>query len=540
MLDPEEIERAVARQTIEVAPLAYMRGRTLSNAFVILDEAQNTTTEQMFMLLTRIGPNSKCVVTGDVTQIDLPSNKRSGLVEALQALKRCQNRDRLFQRTRCGPARTRARHHQRLSAASFARGGRRAKIDVPLPQTQCADQARSRFAQDAPPPQFERLPTFPRIRALREVDCLHRLRHRAGHSDFSMDSSRSRQKRSSSRCSSCGRGDSALDQSAKDIRANVAAATRFRTVLVQLAATKLVLILCHSRTFASLRPETAALIAPYALAPMVLSVLLGRNHGLYAAIFVSLWTRLLFEKLRCAAFGVRLDQRIHRGLSHSPSSPAEPFDSGRLRRRPGHLAFVAHFRHHRSDRSLRPTRQRLAIARPAKRARHRQRHRHRHHRGRHVTALEHLFRITTDISWLEASDLNHPLLRRMTIEAPGTYHHSLVVANLAEAAAEAIGANATLCRVCSYFHDIGKVGEAGLFHREHELRAQPARRSRADHERPDHHRARQRRRGPRAQTQPATARSSTSSSSITARRWSIISTSARCSNRKTRAPAARS
>ncbi len=87
MLDGDEIERLVARQTIEVAPLAYMRGRTLSDAFVILDEAQNTTTEQMFMLLTRIGMNSKCVVTGDVTQIDLPSNKRSGLVEALQALK---------------------------------------------------------------------------------------------------------------------------------------------------------------------------------------------------------------------------------------------------------------------------------------------------------------------------------------------------------------------------------------------------------------------------------------------------------------------
>src|ERR1700736_3515785 len=87
MLEPEEIERLVARQTIEVAPLAYMRGRTLGNAFVILDEAQNTTTEQMFMLLTRIGPNSKCVVTGDITQIDLPPNKRSGLVEALQALK---------------------------------------------------------------------------------------------------------------------------------------------------------------------------------------------------------------------------------------------------------------------------------------------------------------------------------------------------------------------------------------------------------------------------------------------------------------------
>ncbi|MBX6325984.1 MAG: PhoH family protein [Chthoniobacterales bacterium] len=87
MLEPEELERAMARQTIEVAPLAYMRGRTLNDAFVILDEAQNTTTEQMFMLLTRIGLNAKCVVTGDVTQIDLPANKRSGVVEALQALK---------------------------------------------------------------------------------------------------------------------------------------------------------------------------------------------------------------------------------------------------------------------------------------------------------------------------------------------------------------------------------------------------------------------------------------------------------------------
>ena len=87
MLEPEEIERLMARQIIEIAPLAYMRGRTLGNAFVILDEAQNTTTEQMFMLLTRMGPRSKCVVTGDVTQVDLPPNKRSGLVEALQALK---------------------------------------------------------------------------------------------------------------------------------------------------------------------------------------------------------------------------------------------------------------------------------------------------------------------------------------------------------------------------------------------------------------------------------------------------------------------
>jgi phosphate starvation-inducible PhoH-like protein len=87
MLEAEEMERALAREVIEVAPLAYMRGRTLNHAFIILDEAQNATTEQMFMLLTRMGMNSKCVVTGDVTQIDLPANKRSGLVEAVQALK---------------------------------------------------------------------------------------------------------------------------------------------------------------------------------------------------------------------------------------------------------------------------------------------------------------------------------------------------------------------------------------------------------------------------------------------------------------------
>jgi len=87
MLEAEELQRYMERNIIEIAPLAYMRGRTLSRAFVVLDEAQNTTTEQMFMFLTRLGAESKCVVTGDQTQIDLPMNRRSGLVEALQALK---------------------------------------------------------------------------------------------------------------------------------------------------------------------------------------------------------------------------------------------------------------------------------------------------------------------------------------------------------------------------------------------------------------------------------------------------------------------
>jgi len=87
MLEPEEIQRYMDRGVIEIAPLAYMRGRTLSNSFVILDEAQNTTTEQMFMFLTRIGSDSRCVITGDRTQIDLPKNKRSGLIEAAEALR---------------------------------------------------------------------------------------------------------------------------------------------------------------------------------------------------------------------------------------------------------------------------------------------------------------------------------------------------------------------------------------------------------------------------------------------------------------------
>jgi phosphate starvation-inducible PhoH-like protein len=87
MIEPEEIQRYMDKGIIEIAPLAYMRGRTLSRSFVILDEAQNTTTEQMFMFLTRLGMDSKCVVTGDPTQVDLPHSRKSGLVEALQALK---------------------------------------------------------------------------------------------------------------------------------------------------------------------------------------------------------------------------------------------------------------------------------------------------------------------------------------------------------------------------------------------------------------------------------------------------------------------
>src|SRR6267143_969242 len=87
MLEPEKVDRYREKNVIEIAPIAFMRGRTLNDSFVILDEAQNTTSEQMKMFLTRLGFNSKAVITGDITQIDLPNARRSGLVEAIDILK---------------------------------------------------------------------------------------------------------------------------------------------------------------------------------------------------------------------------------------------------------------------------------------------------------------------------------------------------------------------------------------------------------------------------------------------------------------------
>ena len=87
MVPFEKVQSMIHRRIIEIAPLAYMRGRTLSDAFIILDEAQNTKTVQMKMFLTRIGPRSRVVITGDITQIDLPSRERSGLVEAVEVLR---------------------------------------------------------------------------------------------------------------------------------------------------------------------------------------------------------------------------------------------------------------------------------------------------------------------------------------------------------------------------------------------------------------------------------------------------------------------
>src|SRR5436190_18219774 len=237
----------------------------------------------------------------------------------------------------------------------------------------------------------------------------------------------------------------------------------FGVIFVQLAATKLVLILCNSGNYSFLRPETAGLIAPYAFAPLLLSVLLGRNHGLYASVFVSLWSSILFGKvdaplLVCGLISgftavyltlqVRQRSRLIRAgfgvglaiwllsLTFGIIGPLDLLSPGV------------------NDWRMIGIQSALAIGNGILTATI---------VGGILPLFENLFQITTDISWLEASDLNHPLLRRMTIEAPGTYHHSLVVANLAEAAAEAIGANATLCRVCSYFHDVGKLVKPEYF-----------------------------------------------------------------------------
>ena len=96
MLDIDKVDRYLERGTIEIAPIAFMRGRTLNDAFVILDEAQNTTPEQMKMFLTRMGFNSKVVITGDITQIDLPPGKMSGLVQVTNIVSKISEIDFIY------------------------------------------------------------------------------------------------------------------------------------------------------------------------------------------------------------------------------------------------------------------------------------------------------------------------------------------------------------------------------------------------------------------------------------------------------------
>jgi putative nucleotidyltransferase with HDIG domain len=237
----------------------------------------------------------------------------------------------------------------------------------------------------------------------------------------------------------------------------------FGAIFLQLAVTKGLLVLCNSGSISFLKPETGVLIAPYALAPLVLSVLLGRNHGLYAAVFVSLWGSILFGKidaplLMCGLISgftaVYLTLQVRRRSKLIRAGIGVGLGIWLLALTFGLIGPISWFSPMTNDWTMIGVQSALAFGNGIVTAMV---------VGGALPILEQLFQITTDISWLEASDLNHPLLRRMTIEAPGTYHHSLVVANLAEAAAEAIGANATLCRVCSYFHDVGKLVKPEYF-----------------------------------------------------------------------------
>ena len=210
----------------------------------------------------------------------------------------------------------------------------------------------------------------------------------------------------------------------------------------------------------TINPHFTWLFFPYAFAPLILCVLIGRHHGLYAAIFCSLWGRFLLPDIESVftilsliigfiAVFVTLQVRrrsrlIRAGLYIGIATWVLAATFG----------LIGPIRMEDTDWRLIGWQTFIALGTGFATA---------IIVSGILPALETLFNITTDISWLEMSDMNHPLLRRLSMEAPGTYHHSLAVANLAEAAAETIGANPTICRVCAYFHDIGKLVKPEYF-----------------------------------------------------------------------------
>lgn len=215
------------------------------------------------------------------------------------------------------------------------------------------------------------------------------------------------------------------------------------------------------------------LAIPYSFAPLLLSVLLGKNHGLFAATFVSLWSALVYRGgLTGVVTNAGIDPIII--VMSLISGFIAVFVTIEVRRRSrlvragifvglstwilalifgliGPIIWEAITGTHWNIIGWQSV---MAVGSGILTA---------FVISGSLPLFESAFRITTNISWLELADLNHPLLKRLVIEAPGTYHHSLVVANLAEAAAESVGANAAMCRVCSYFHDIGKLVKPDYF-----------------------------------------------------------------------------
>ncbi|MDB2495523.1 HDIG domain-containing protein [Verrucomicrobiales bacterium] len=205
------------------------------------------------------------------------------------------------------------------------------------------------------------------------------------------------------------------------------------------------------------------LVEPYIFAPMVLSLLVGRRHGTFAVVYASLFGGMTVARdeafvfvifsMICGFVAIYLTDQVRKrsrlvgaGAYAGLACVLLAFTLGQIQW-PGFDATPVQWEmvaKQALSAILVSTLTAVVVS------------------GL-LPLLEALFRITTDVSWIELADLNHPLLKKMTIEAPGTYHHSLVVATLAETAAEEIGANAIMCRVCSYFHDIGKMNKPVYF-----------------------------------------------------------------------------
>ena len=233
----------------------------------------------------------------------------------------------------------------------------------------------------------------------------------------------------------------------------------FVTILCHLLVVKVLLVCIHNGTISH---QIGALIFPYALAPLVISALLGKNQGIYVAIFVSLWGSILWMLVDAIPLAMSLisgfvavfvtlqvrrrGQFIRAGVYVGVATWLLALSFGLIEvnwMSPADTNWrLAGFQSLAAIGSAVLTAMLVSGALPA---------------------LEQMFHITTGISWLELTDLNHPLLMRLSLEAPGTYEHSQAVARLAEAAAEKVGANAAMCRTCSYFHDIGKLVKPEYF-----------------------------------------------------------------------------
>ncbi len=230
-------------------------------------------------------------------------------------------------------------------------------------------------------------------------------------------------------------------------------------ILTQLLLVKLSLYLGQSFALSN---SYMFLMAPFAFAPMIMSLLLGRNHGTMATLYASLLSGLLVPggtafkfvifSLVCGFVAVYLTQDMRRRSRLVTAGLFVGLTNTVMVCALGEIEFLGPDLGIAWDligvQCLTGILVGILTAMVVSGI---------------LPILESIFGITTALSWLEMADLNHPLMKRMTLEAPGTYHHSLVLANLSEAAADAIGANGTKCRACSYFHDIGKLNKPEYF-----------------------------------------------------------------------------